>query len=164
MAFFDLMVDKAFREEKAGRVVVFAGDRVGRGYIVRSESQEVKIRAVLRRLYFAQLFIFVVPAVLLAYVWTRFFGLLPATDRPVAMLAGYFGLYFGACFLLMIVPYLLILRSCKKTFMSFVSAEDEVEVSRRPVQRRVWIASAGALLLGTIALAIAIFLLLGPPR
>jgi hypothetical protein len=42
MALLDSIVGACFRDEKAGRVVVFSGDRRTRGYVVRSESEELK--------------------------------------------------------------------------------------------------------------------------
>jgi hypothetical protein len=42
MGLLDSIVSNAFRDEKAGRVVVFSGDRRSRGYIVRSAAEEPK--------------------------------------------------------------------------------------------------------------------------
>jgi hypothetical protein len=48
MGFLDSVVGQYFRDEKAGRVVAFPVDRRIRGYVVRSESEELKIRAFLK--------------------------------------------------------------------------------------------------------------------
>lgn len=42
MGLLDSIVAKSFRDEKAGRVVVFTGDRRNRGYVVKSESEELE--------------------------------------------------------------------------------------------------------------------------
>src|SRR5260370_33761715 len=55
MSLLDSMVGRSFRDEKAGRVVVFTGDRRNRGYVARSESEELKIRPFLKMFYFAHL-------------------------------------------------------------------------------------------------------------
>ena len=53
MSLLDSIVGRSFRDEKAGRVVVFTGDRRNRGYVVKSESEELKIRSFLKMFYFA---------------------------------------------------------------------------------------------------------------
>jgi len=53
MGLLDSIVSNAFRDEKAGRVVVFSGDRWSRGYIVRSAAEELKIKSFLKMFYFA---------------------------------------------------------------------------------------------------------------
>lgn len=55
MGFFDSLVSRSFRNEKAGRVVVFSGDRSHRGYLVRSAADELKIKSFLKMFLFAQL-------------------------------------------------------------------------------------------------------------
>ena len=42
MGLLDSIVSRSFRDEKAGRVVVFAGDRRNRGYVVRSDAEGTK--------------------------------------------------------------------------------------------------------------------------
>lgn len=53
MALLDSIVGASFRDEKAGRVVVFSGDRRTHGYVVRSASEELKIKSFLKMFYFA---------------------------------------------------------------------------------------------------------------
>jgi hypothetical protein len=48
MGLLDSIVGQCFRDEKAGRVVVFTGDRRNRGYLVKSTDQELKIKAFLK--------------------------------------------------------------------------------------------------------------------
>jgi hypothetical protein len=70
MAFLDSIVGACFRDEEAGRVVVFSGDRPTRGYVVRSESEELKIRSFLKMFYFAHFSILLL-GYSLASEWSR---------------------------------------------------------------------------------------------
>lgn len=45
MGLLDAIVSNHFRDDQAGRVVVLPVDRRIRGYLVKSESEELKIRA-----------------------------------------------------------------------------------------------------------------------
>jgi len=44
MGFIDLLVNRSFRDEPTGRVVVFDGVGRGRGYLLRSLADEQRIR------------------------------------------------------------------------------------------------------------------------
>jgi len=79
MALLDSIVGACFRDEKAGRVVIFSGDRRARGYIVRSESEELKIRSFLKMFYFAH-FSILFPGYFLASEWSR--DIYHALGRP----------------------------------------------------------------------------------
>ena len=50
MGLLDAVVSRHFGGEKAGRVVAFPADRPVRAYLVKSESDELEIRACLSRL------------------------------------------------------------------------------------------------------------------
>ena len=50
MAFLDLMLDGCFRDDTVGRVVTFSGGRRNRGYLVKSQADELKIRSFLKML------------------------------------------------------------------------------------------------------------------
>jgi hypothetical protein len=52
MGLLDARVDRAFRNENGSRVVVFAGDRRGRGYVVASPAEEAKIRSFLKMYHY----------------------------------------------------------------------------------------------------------------
>jgi hypothetical protein len=54
MALLDFIVDANFRSEAVGRVVVFPGDRRHRGYVVKSQAEELKIRSFLRMFYYGE--------------------------------------------------------------------------------------------------------------
>jgi hypothetical protein len=49
VGFIDLIVNRSFRDEPNGRVVVFDGVGRNRGYLLRSLADEQRIRAFLRR-------------------------------------------------------------------------------------------------------------------
>jgi hypothetical protein len=153
MGLLDSIVGRAFRDEKAGRVVVFSGDRRNRGYAVKSESDEQKIRSFLKMFYFAHFSIFLL-GMLLANAWSTFLTDIHALGRPAAHLVRSVGIYLGIYSLVVLVPYFLLWRSYKKARLSFVSAQDEVLVSGNGEGRHPWIALAGltALLLAGLML------------
>jgi hypothetical protein len=148
MALLDSIVGACFRDEKAGRVVVFSGDRRTRGYIVRSESEELKIRSFLKMFYFAHFSILFL-GYFLGFEWSR--QIYRALGRPEAHMFRAMCISLGVYLFVAGVPYFLLWRSYKKAFVSFVSPEDEVLVSgRRAGGQRifVFIAAAGLILLG----------------
>jgi hypothetical protein len=148
MALLDSIVGACFRDEKAGRVVVFSGDRRTRGYIVRSESEELKIRSFLKMFYFAHFSILFL-GYFLGFEWSR--QIYRALGRPEAHMFRAMCISLGVYLLVAGVPYFLLWRSYKKAFVSFVSPEDEVLVSGRRAGRQrnfVFIAAAGVILLG----------------
>jgi hypothetical protein len=149
MALLDSIVGARFRDEKAGRVVVFFGRT--RGYVVRSESEELKIRSFLKMFYFAHFSILLL-GYFLASEWSR--GIYRALGRPEAHLFRAMRISLAVYLVVVAVPYFLLWRSYKKALMSFVSREDEVLVSGRRVGRQqmfIFIA-AGLILLGLAVL------------
>jgi|SRR5580692_1023822 hypothetical protein len=148
MGLLDSVVGQCFRDEKAGRVVVFTGDRRNRGYLVTSTDQELRIRAFLKMFFCAHVSIFLL-GYLLAYESAM--ELVYALGRPAAHLFRTISIFLGIYFLVGL-PYLLFWRSYKKALLSFVSAQDEVLLSgKHPRQQRV-------LLAGMITIAIVILL------
>jgi hypothetical protein len=139
MSLLDSMVDKSFRDEKAGRVVVFTGDRRNRGYVVRSESEELKIRSFLKMFYFAHLSILLL-GMAVANAWSTFIIHIRAFGRPDLLRSE--GIYLGIYSLVVGLPYFLLWRSYKKALVSFVSAHDEVLVSGKSAGRQTWIVLA----------------------
>jgi len=150
MALLDSIVDANFRSEPSGRVVIFPGGRRHRGYLVKSADEELKIRSFLKMFYFAQFSILLL-GYFLASEWSR--ELSYALGRPSAFLFRTVCIVLGIYFLVVAVPYWLLWRSYKKTFLSFVSVEDEVVVAGKSASQRLWIIGAGL-----IALAILIVL------
>ena len=147
MAFLDSVVGASFRHEEAGRVVVFSGDRRTRGYIVRSEADELKIKSFLKMFYFAH-FSILIMGYLLGFEWSR--QIYRALGRPEAHMFRAVCITSGVYLLVAGVPYFLLWRSYKKAFLSFVSPEDEVLVSgRRAGGQRIFVfIAAGLILLG----------------
>jgi biotin transporter BioY len=144
MALLDSIVGACFRDEKAGRVVVFSGDRRTRGYIVRSESEELKIRSFLKMFYFAHFSILLL-GYFLGFEWSR--QIYRALGSPEAHMFRAMCISAGVCLLVTGVPYFLLWSAYKKSFLSFVSPEDEVAVSGRSAGRqRVSLFIAGALI------------------
>ena len=152
MALLDSIVGKSFRDEKAGRVVVFTGDRRNRGYVVKSESEELKIRSFLKMFYFAHFSILLL-GMLVANAWSTFVIHIHAFGRPDAHVLRTVGIFLTIYTLLVGVPYFLLWRSYKKARLNFVSAQDEVLVSGMSAGRRTWFVLAGltALALATLA-------------
>jgi hypothetical protein len=152
MALLDSIVGKSFRDEKAGRVVVFTGDRRNRGYVVKSESEELKIRSFLEMFYFAHFSILLL-GMLVANAWSTFVIHIHAFGRPDAHVLRTVGIFLTIYTLLVGVPYFLLWRSYKKARLNFVSAQDEVLISRMSAGRQAWIVLAGltALALATLA-------------
>jgi hypothetical protein len=154
MALLDSIVGACFRDEKTGRVVVFSGDRRTRGYIVRSESEELKIRSFLKMFYFAHFSILFL-GYFLGFEWSR--QIYRALGRPEAHMFRAMCISLGVYLLVAGVPYFLLWRSYKKAFVSFVSPEDEVLVSGgRAARPRIYALIAGAAL---IVLALGVLLL-----
>lgn len=81
MGVLDAFVRGAFRDEPAGRVVVFRGGRRNRGYVVRSEAEELKIKSFLKMFYFAHFYILIL-GMMLANAWSTFVIHLEGRGRP----------------------------------------------------------------------------------
>jgi hypothetical protein len=127
MSFLDAMVSRCFRDSEAGRVIIFPLDRRKRAYLVRSESEEQKIRPFLKVFFSAHLSILLL-TYLLAYESSM--QLVYALGRPAAHLLRT-SCIFVAIWALVSLPYLVFWRTYKNAFISLVSAQDEVQVSAR---------------------------------
>jgi len=156
MGFTDYLVGAQFRDEKAGRVVVFPGDRRGRGYVVKSEAEESRIRAFLKMFYFAHLSILMLGN-FLAMDWST--GLNHEFGRPALHLYRAIGAGVGIYCIVVGVPYLLLWKSYKKAFVSFTSAQDEVLVSGKSPGQQTQIYIGAGVAAFAILLAIGVFLL-----
>jgi hypothetical protein len=158
MALLDFIVDANFRSEAVGRVVVFPGDRRHRGYVVKSQAEELKIRSFLRMFYYAHASILLLGG-LLASGWST--DLRHVLDRRSTHVLGTEGIFLGVYLLVVGIPYFLVWRSYKKAFLSFVSVEDEVLVSGRSAGRQQILIVAGLIVLGAVALGILLLFLVG---
>jgi hypothetical protein len=137
MSLLDSIVSNAFRDEKAGRVVVFSGDRRNRGYIVRSAAEELKIKSFLKMFYFAHFSIFLL-GMSLANAWSTFFVHLEGMGRPIDHVTRNMAIGFGVYCVVVGLPYFFLWRSYKKALPSFVSAQDEVVVSGQTRRQQQW--------------------------
>jgi len=137
MGLLDSIVSNAFRDESAGRVVVFSGDRRNRGYIVRSAADELKIKSFLKMFYFAQLSVFLL-GMLLANAWSMFFEHLEGMGRPIDHVTRNMAIGLGVYCVVVGLPYFFLWRSYKKALPSFVSAQDEVVVSGQTRRQQQW--------------------------
>jgi hypothetical protein len=142
MGLIDAIVDRSFRETQSGRVVVFSGDRRKRGYLVRSVTEEKKIRSFLKMFYFAHLYILV-------------FGLLfsqgcaswlayASFDRPAHHLVGSVSFFLVIYLLTVGLPYALFWRAYKRALSSFAAPADEVLLTGIDASSRQWILLAVA--------------------
>ncbi len=143
MALLDSILDANFRDEKAGRVVVFPGGRRHRGYVVKSKAEESKIRSFLKMFFFAQISILIL-GYLLASEWSR--ELNYALGRPALHLFRVMGISAGIYGVVVMVPYFLLWRSYKKAFLSFTTPQDEVLVTGKAPGQRARIQIAAVLI------------------
>jgi hypothetical protein len=141
MGLLDAIVERCFRDDKAGRVVVFPGDKRERGYLVRAAPDEQKLRAFLK-LYFSAHFLILLLGYCLAY---------ESSMQLACAWGGSEALFLGIYAVLVVLPYLMFWGTFKKSRLSFVSAQDEVQVvGRLPMERRAFV----TLLVAAIALLI----------
>ena len=159
MGLINYLVGAQFRDEKAGRVIVFPGDRAGRGYVVKSEAEESRIRAFLKMFYFAHLSILMLGN-FLAMEWST--GLNHELGRPAAHFYRAMGIGVGIYFVVVGVPYLLLWRSYKKAFVSFASAQDEILVSGKAPGQQTRIFISAAVIALAALIAVALFVLVRP--
>jgi len=155
MSLLDSMVGAQFRNEKGGRVIVFSGDRRGRGYLVRSEAEEQKIRSFLKMFYCAHFSIMML-GFLLASGWSH--DIYTGLGRPAEHLYRAMGIAFGVYFLVVGVPYLLLWRAYKKAFVNFVSPQDEVVITGGPASQKQ-IYTGVAIIVFALLLALGVFFL-----
>jgi hypothetical protein len=157
MGVLDAFVSGAFRDEPAGRVVVFSGGRRNRGYVVRSEADELKIKSFLKMFYFAHFYILIL-GVMLANAWSTFVVHLDGMGRPAGHMVRDMSITVGVYCLVVGLPYILLWRSYKKALPSFVSSKDEVVVSGQSKGQRQWklvfVISGLALLLMAVGLVL----------
>jgi hypothetical protein len=150
MGILNSIVGARFRNEKSGRVVVFPGDSPTRGFVVRSNAEESKIRSFLQMFYIGLFSIF-----LLGYLLADMSSLELnyALGRPAAHLLRDGGIFLGIYSVVVGVPYFLFWRTYKKAIFSFVSAQDEVAVSGKPAWQPLLILIAiGLIVLGILVL------------
>jgi hypothetical protein len=154
MGLLDIIADRSFRDDPAGRVVVFGGGFGKRGYLVKSKAEELKIRSFLKMFGFAELSIQWLGTVL-AILWMDTFR--HGSDRLADQMLRTICIYLGTYALVAGLPLLLLWRSSKKEFLRFVSPEDEVLVTSKPSRNgrvfpMVALVAIGALILVVVVL------------
>ena len=137
MGVLDAVISGAFRDEPAGRVVVFSGDRQNRGFVVRSEADELKIKSFLKMFYFAHFYILIL-GMMLANAWSTFVIHLEGMGRPAGHMVRNTSIAVGVYCVVVGLPYALLWRSYKKALPSFVSPQDEVVVSDQSKRQQQW--------------------------
>jgi hypothetical protein len=159
MGFLDFIVSRSFRDESAGRVVVFNGDRRHRGFLVKSEADELKIKSFLKMYYFAHFSVLLL-GMMLANAWSMFFN--HAFQKPADHLVRTFAISFGVYALVMGLPFLFLWRAYKKSIFNFVSTQDEVTVSTYgPGQQKQTIVAV-FVMIACLIMGITLFLVVRP--
>jgi hypothetical protein len=151
MGFIDFIVNRSFRDEPQGRVVVFSGLVRGQGYLVRSASDEHRIRAFIKVYVFAVLALQMLGALLVS-AWASLFlgaGGTPTLERELTR-AGFF---FVAYAVVVGVPFFFLLRVYRQAVPSFVSLGDAVTLSRPLLGRAQLVALA---LIAVLLIAVAL--------
>jgi len=108
MSLLDSIIGANFRSEQAGRVVVFPGDRRNRGYLLKSEAEELRIRSFLKMFFCAHASILVLGC-LLASAWST--DVSHVFDRQAEHVLRVGGIFLGIYLLVVGVPYLLLWSS-----------------------------------------------------
>ncbi|HEV3182091.1 MAG TPA: hypothetical protein VGY90_04700 [Steroidobacteraceae bacterium] len=154
MGFTDFIVNRSFRDEQQGRVVVFNGVGRGRGYLVRSASEEHRIRAFLKMYVFAECAIQMLGTLLVAAWLSSFLGAsgTPTLERELAR----GGLFLAAYALVVGLPFFFLWRAYRQAVLTFVSPGDAVALSHRPMDRTQRMVLAVMTVLA-VAMAVVIF-------
>lgn len=144
MTLLNSIVNANFRSEKAGRVVVFPGDRRHCGYVIKSQAEELKIRSFLKMFYCAHVSILVL-GILVASGWSH--DVVYALGSPALHIYRSLAIFLGIYSVVVGAPYFLLWRTYKKAFIHFASPEDEVVVSNQTAQRQYALVLAGLIVL-----------------
>jgi len=156
MGLLDVIVDANFKREPSGRVVIFPGGPRGRGYLMKSEVEELRIRSFLKMFYCAHLSVLLL-GYFLASEWLRDFN--HALGITFSFRLRTVGIALGIYILVVGVPYLLLWTSYKKAFASFVSTENEVVVAGKSSSPRPWVVSIALIALSVLILLGIVFLI-----
>jgi hypothetical protein len=156
MGLLDLIADRSFRDDPAGRVVVFGGGLRGRGYLVKSKAEELKIRSFLKMYGFAELSIQLLGTIA-ACAWLGTFS--STSGRPAEEVFRALWIYLGFYSLVAGIPQWLLWKSYKTERFRFVSPEDEVVVTSKPPRNPQFLTLAGIAFVGFLILLGAVFML-----
>lgn len=152
MSLLDSIVDTNFRGENAGRIVVFPGSRLHKGYLVESPADELRIKSFLKMFYFAHFSILSL-GILLSLAWST--GINHILGRPGDHLARTEGISYRDLFSRRRTSLLVALEILQKGDLTFVSAQDEVvESGKIAINKRL-------LFVGVAVIAFAVLLMFG---
>jgi uncharacterized membrane protein len=157
MGLLDAIVSRHFRDDQAGRIVALPVDRRIRGYLVKSESEELKIRAFLKMFYCAEWSLQLV-SLLVTIGWIT--QLTYASGNSIAYHVKSGTTFVGTYALIVVLPYFLLWKTYKKALLSFVSAQDEVAASDKQPRRTQAILAVGIIVAVAIAILVGVFLLI----
>jgi hypothetical protein len=155
MGLLDALVSRHFRDDQAGRVVVLPVDRRIRGYLVKSESDELKIRAFLKMFYCAEWSLQLV-SLLVTIGWIT--ELTYPSGNSIAYHVKSGATFVGAYSLIVALPYFLLWKTYKKALLSFVSAQDEVAASGKQPRQPQALLAVGIIV--AIAISVGVFLVI----
>ena len=120
MGLIDAIVDRSFRDSPSGRVVVFSGGPGKQGYLVRSATEEQKIRSFLKMFYFAHLYILVL-GIMLSQAWASWLSQ-TLLGRPARHLLGAVSIALAIYGLVVGLPYAFLWRAYRRALTSFIPA------------------------------------------
>jgi hypothetical protein len=155
MSLLDLAVDTNFKSQPIGRVVVFPG-MYDRGYVVKSTTEELKIRCFLKMYYFAHFSVLLLGSL---FTYTSSMTLAYALGRPAKHFVRDVAISFGISSLVLGFPYLSLRRLYKNSFLSFVSVEDAVVMPVEGTRQRQRFVIGGICVLVLVAVMLGIIFL-----
>jgi hypothetical protein len=156
MSLIDAIVNRSFRDSPSGRVVVFSGEPGKQGYLLRSPTEEQKIRSFLKMFYFAHLYILVI-GLMLSQAWASWLTQ-ALLERPARHMLGAVSITLAIYGLVVGLPYALLWRAYKRALTCFIVPEDAVSLTGTTAPAgRQWVALAVA---GFALLILAAILLL----
>ena len=159
MGLLDSIVSQAFRNAPTGRMVVFSGGGRNRGYIVRSASDELKIKSFLKMFYIAY-FAILWLGMMVANGCSTFIIHLDVMGRPAAHMLRSMCIALGVYCVVVGLPFIYLWRTYRKAILGFVSTQDEVLLADGAAARQRRIAALVLITLGFLVLALAIFWLI----
>jgi hypothetical protein len=149
MGLLDVVANRSFRDDQAGRLVVLGGALRNRGFLVKSKTEELKIRSFVKMFGFAEISIQLL-GTLLATAWMSTFSY--TSGRRSEQVLRAFCIYLGTYVLVAGLPLWLLWMSYRREFFRCVSTEDEVLVMGKAVNNQrsfqaLWVMAIGLLIL-----------------
>jgi hypothetical protein len=155
MGLLDAIVSRHFRDDRAGRILALPVDRRIRGYLVKSESEELRIRAFLKMYYCAGWSLQLV-SLLVTIGWIT--EMTYASGNSIAHHVRSGATFVVTYSLIVALPCFLLWKTYKKALLSFVSAQDEVAASGKQPRRPRDLLALGIIVAIAIAMLVGVFL------